>query len=121
MFYSNEMVNLLQQLRSRVQSEFGLRIRLADPDLLSCLGDLGHRSRDPFTRKTIVELMRLAELPYEISPKPRQKSEPTEVAEPAKTTEITYRGQKIVKDSTTPQSAQSRPSKQIYRGQVVNN
>lgn len=120
MFYSNEMVNLLQQLRSRVQSEFGVRIRLADPDLLTFLGDLGHRSRDPFTRKTIVELMQLAELPYEISPKPRQKSEPNEMSETAKATEITYRGQKIVKASHTPPSVHSRQRKQIYRGQRVN-
>ncbi len=97
MLYSHEMVSLLQQLRSRVQSEFGLRLRLTDPDLLASLADLGHRSRDPFTRDTIVNLMKMAGIPYSLTPKPAKNSaEQTLEADP-KTTTITYRGQKIQK------------------------
>ncbi|WP_372758768.1 hypothetical protein [Litorivivens sp.] len=114
MFYSHEMVALLQQLRLPIQSEFGVRIRLADPDLLLSLGDIGHRSRNPFTRNTITKLMRLAEIPYASS------VDTTENAAQTRTTEITYRGQKISKQATpTAEPAQAKHSKQIYRGQVV--
>ncbi len=122
MLYSHEMVSLLQQLRSRIQSEFGLKLRLTDPDLLTSLGDLGHRSRDPFTRDTIVKLMSMAEIPYSIAPKPRNSKPKQDLETPPKTTTITYRGQKIQKlasESEDDASPRTVASKQVYRGQVV--
>lgn len=120
MVYSPEMVTLLQQLRNRIYAEFGTRIRLADPELLTSLADLGKRSRDPFTRKTVVEIMAMAGIPFQL--------EPSKVAANSDSarhiTEITYRGTKIYRDKELPAhsqvSAERQKTKQMYRGQVVN-
>ena len=110
MVYSPEMVTLLQQLRNRIYAEFGTRIRLAD---------LGKRSRDPFTRKTVVEIMSMAGIPFQL--------EPSKVAANSdharQTTEITYRGTKIYRDKELPAhsqvSVERQQTRQMYRGQVV--
>ncbi|CAA0108700.1 Uncharacterised protein [Zhongshania aliphaticivorans] len=119
MVYSPEMVTLLQQLRNRIYAEFGTRIRLADPELLTALADLGKRSRDPFTRKTIIEIMSLAGIPFQLEPtKAVANSE-----NPHHITEITYRGTKIYRDKElpahSPVSADRQKTRQMYRGQVV--
>lgn len=122
MVYSPEMVTLLQQLRHRVFAEFGTRIRLANPELLTILGELGKRSRDPFTRKTVVEIMALAGIPFHLESDTELAS--NKKAEDRLVTEVTYRGIKIShKDKRdSPQQHVSKTpqvSRQIYRGQVV--
>lgn len=123
MVYSPEMVTLLQQLRHRVFAEFGTRIRLADPELLTILGELGKRSRDPFTRKTVVEIMALAEIPFHLES--AAKSAENKEAEDRLATEVTYRGIKVSRDEKLPSpksqvSTNRQVSRQMYRGQVVN-
>ncbi|WP_373092239.1 hypothetical protein [Zhongshania sp.] len=119
MVYSPEMVALLQQLRSRIFAEFGTRIRLADPALLTTVGDLGKRSRDPFTRKTVVEIMKLAGIPFQIEPAQSAVAPPRD----AQSVDMTYRGAKIVRDKTSGTVSADTPVKrqtrQMYRGQVV--
>ena len=44
MLYTPEMVSRLQKLRSRLYAEFGIRIRLADPELLDILSALAPRA-----------------------------------------------------------------------------
>ena len=124
MVYSPEMVALLQQLRSRIFAEFGTRIRLADPELLNAVGLLGKKSRDPFTRKTVVEIMKLGGVPFDLeysakTPSPAVVEDPNQV-------EITYRGIKVLRNKL-PESAPTladgpvvdRQSKHTYRGQLV--
>lgn len=126
MVYSPEMVALLQQLRSRIFAEFGTRIRLADPELLTAVGEFGRKSRDPFTRKTVIEIMKLGGLPFDIaySTKPSfsgAEKNPGQV-------EIMYRGTKVFRDKGrgvaaedvhTGAPSEQRQSRQMYRGQVV--
>ncbi|MBQ0796352.1 MULTISPECIES: hypothetical protein [Zhongshania] len=120
MVYSPEMVTLLQQLRARIFAEFGTKIRLADPQLLPSLGDIGKRSRDPFTRKTVVEIMSLAGIPFQLetATKPVAKDINARQA-----TEVTYRGTKIYRDKELPAQSQvpaeRQQTRQMYRGQVV--
>jgi hypothetical protein len=122
MVYSPEMVALLQQLRSRIFAEFGARIRLADPNLLDTVAELGKRSRDTFTQKTVTEVMALAGIPFIIG---AEKSTLSAVVSPGKDLEpvaMTYRGAKVYKDKPLDARAISqtpKPSRQMYRGQVV--
>ncbi len=125
MAYSPEMVMLLQQLRSRILAEFGVKIRLVDPDLLFALGDMGKKSRDPFTRKTVKELMALGGIAYNLDDEKR--AAPAATAKTEDVTEITYRGRKIYKQANPassglhiPESSTPKVAKQMYRGQVVN-
>ena len=114
MMYSPEMLHRLQQLRSRIYAEFGVRIRLADPALLDQLAELGPTSRDPFARKTIAEVMSLAGRPLLFK-------DEKEAADGYK--EITYRGRKLEVARDAPPSSDALPasgSKRVYRGQVVN-
>lgn len=137
MVYSPEMVALLQQLRSRIHAEFGVKIRLVDPDLLPSLGQMGHKSRDPFTRKTIVKVMEMAEIPYKLEDKApqrvpaqapgRQQAPGSQQTAGSEGREMTYRGTKIYRDKPLPPqhnagsgSMSSPVKKQMYRGQVVN-
>lgn len=96
--YSPEMVTLLQQLRSRIFAEFGTRIRLAEPNLLDTVAELGRLSRDPFTQKTVAAVMELAGIPFFLG---TEKSTLSAVASPDKdlgAVAMTYRGAKIYKD-----------------------
>ncbi|CAA0088575.1 Uncharacterised protein [Zhongshania aliphaticivorans] len=121
MVYSSEMVALLQQLRSRIFAEFGMRIRLADPELLTSLGDIGKRSRDPFTRKTVVQIMSMAGIPFQLEPP--VKAVENEATEKRDVTEITYRGTKIYREKELPTESKlastRSQTKQMYRGQIV--
>ncbi|GAB3381377.1 hypothetical protein NCG89_01575 [Spongiibacter taiwanensis] len=125
MAYSPEMVSLLQQLRSRIFAEFGMKIRLVDPELLSTLGQLGKKSRDPFTRKTVVKIMELGDIDYDIDDvdgKARKAAPVEDEVEESST--MTYRGSKIPKPKAAPAVAAAEPTagrqvKQVYRGQVI--
>ena len=120
MVYSPEMVTLLQQLRARIFAEFGTKIRLADPQLLPSLSDIGKRSRDPFTRKTVVEIMSLAGIPFQLETSSKPAANDTTTRQ---TTEVTYRGTKVFREKELPShsqvAAERQPSRQMYRGQVV--
>jgi hypothetical protein len=127
MVYSPEMVALLQQLRSRIFAEFGTRIRLVDPEVLTTLASLGKKSRDPFTRKTVVEIMKLAGLPFELEASVKPSS--PGLAKDEHQIEIMYRGSKILRNKALNYAAAGddvaaaptgqRQTKQMYRGQVV--
>jgi primosomal protein N' len=134
MAYSPEMVSLLQQLRSRIFAEFGMKIRLVDPDLLQTLGSLGKKSRDPFTRKTVVKIMELGDINYDIDDTETQKNKAALASKPEQLPEnsnsgqdfstVTYRGNKVSRkkvEAPTPAktSENLKPSKRMYRGQVV--
>ncbi len=122
MLYSSEMVALLQQLRARILAEFGVRIRLADPELLPSLVGFAKKSRDRMTVDAITRLLALAGLEAELSP-PRMLAQ-NQAAAP---TEVTYRGSKLSRTSTPGAAeldpaytgAKSSSSRQVYRGQVV--
>lgn len=134
MAYSPEMVSLLQQLRSRIFAEFGMKIRLVDPDLLQTLGSLGKKSRAPFTRKTVVKIMELGDINYDIDDTETQKNKAALAAKPEPLPEnsnsgqdfstVTYRGNKVSRkkvEAPAPAKASEnlKPSKRMYRGQVV--
>lgn len=137
MAYSPEMVSLLQQLRSRIFAEFGMKIRLADPQLLTLVGDLGKKSRDPFTRKNVVRIMELGGIAYDIDDTEKRRAAIKKQADEeaaaaamaeAELSEITYRGKKVIRkraEAVAPMptaNAASVPQKgtrQMYRGQVV--
>ncbi|MBD2857795.1 hypothetical protein IB286_02165 [Spongiibacter sp. KMU-158] len=133
MTYSPEMVMLIQQLRSRIRAEFGVKIRLVDPELLSTLGEMGKKSRDQYTRKTVAELLSMAGSDFSLESKaePQKKKEKDHAA----ITEMTYRGQKVYRDANATrepvaqsesltldpaeEGAAPKKTKQMYRGQVV--
>ena len=125
MLYSQEMVNLLQQLRSRILAEFGVRIRLADPELFPSLIQMGRKSRDRMTVETIKTLLKLADMDVDLTPVPAPSSAPGGAVSPAAATEVTYRGNKIARDSDSQTgdaaeaARRSAVTRQVYRGQVV--
>lgn len=61
MLFSRHMIELVQQLRKPVMAELGESLLLADPALIDKLADIATRSRDPATRSTIADLLRLAD------------------------------------------------------------
>lgn len=111
---SKEMIDLLQQLRKRLRSEFGVDLKLSQDDIVPRILELVENSKDQKT------LLLFADLEDMMGVSLREKTSEPEA--PAKATSDSapkriYRGQ-VVADPT-PQVAQSQVTKRIYRGQVV--
>ena len=104
---SKDMIDILQQLRKRVRSEFGTELKLSQPDIVQCILECVEKSHDQRTQLLFADLEDMMGL--ELMNRP---SEPVEVS-PAKRM---YRGQPIA--DAPLHAADGRP-KRIYRGQVV--
>lgn len=108
---SKEMIDLLQQLRKRLRSEFGVDLKLSQDDIVPRILQLVETSKDQKT------LLLFADLEDMMGVSLREKAaEPSEPVTTASAPKRIYRGQ-VVADPV-PQ-AQSQVTKRIYRGQVV--
>src|SRR5690606_18353291 len=120
--YSKPMIDLVYEIRRRVDGELKPGIKLANPDMLQELAEFYHRCKDTVTRLLIKELLTpagetwLAQIDNSIKNAP-----------PSKQLSKVYRGHVSLSDSPTASTApeetfsQNTPKKQvrIYRGQVI--
>ena len=115
MQYSKPMIDLVYEIRRRVDAKMKPGIKLANPDMLHELADFHHHCKDTITRTLIKELLSLAGEPWidqleEPKPKPNTPKQVTKV----------YRGQVSLIDSPLADTAkESHRPVRIYRGQVV--
>ncbi len=110
MLYTPEMVNRLQQLRATIYTEFGIRIRLADPELLDMLSALGERCGDEALRHAIEEVLIMAGRKLDRAPS---------AGSLISIKEITYRGQKMTVDGgVVDASSTAAVTPRVYRGRV---
>jgi hypothetical protein len=127
MQYSKPMIDLVYEIRRRVDGELKPGIKLANPDMLQELADLYHRCKDTITRLLIKELLTLAGEVWlaQIDTQIKKVSAPG----PAKKVSKIYRGHINLTDAPTQPTAPpatttklpDTPKKQvrIYRGQVI--
>lgn len=123
MQYTKPMIDLVYEIRRRVDANMKPSVKMANPDVLKELADYYQTTKDTITKTLIKELLAMAGDEW------RQLLEPTPAAvEPPKQVVKVYRGQTILVEA--PQQDQQRsellltdmpPEKPVrmYRGHRV--
>lgn len=114
MNYTKSMIDLIKEIRRRVDAEVKPSIKMANPDLFLELQTIFHQSKDVVVHALIKELFQLAGDPWSDS---LENNEGTE-----RQILKTYRGQTELVNSSAPGQTPAKAStvaKRIYRGQVV--
>lgn len=113
MQYSKPMIDLVYEIRRRVDAKLKPSIKLANPDMLQELADFHHHCKDTITRTLIKELLVLAGDPWT-----EQLEEP--VVKPPQVVTKVYRGQvSLVEPPSAEGPKELKKSVRIYRGQIV--
>jgi hypothetical protein len=106
MQYTKPMIDLVYEIRRRVDADMKPSVKMANPELLKELADYHHHTKDTITKTLIKKLLFMAGDQWP------QLLEPT-TAETPKTAEIpkqmvkVYRGQTILEDA--PQMTEASP------------
>lgn len=120
MQYSKPMIDLVYEIRRRVDAKIKPGIKLANPDMLQELAEFHHNCKDTITRTLIKELLSLAGEPWvDQLNEPSRKPDTPKPNTPKQITKV-YRGQVSLVDSPLAGTAKEphRPVR-IYRGQRV--
>jgi hypothetical protein len=114
---SKEMIDLLQQLRKRLRSEFNVDIKLSQSDIIEVLLVLVEKSRDQRTQLLFADIEDMMGLEL------RQIKTPKETIVSSASAKM-YRGQtvnepiELKKSGKKPQQVITTKTR-IYRGQIV--
>ena len=114
MQYSKPMIDLVYEIRRRVDAKLKPSIKLANPDMLQELADFHHHCKDTITRTLIKELLSLAGDPWM-----EQLDEPGARIEPQRQITKVYRGQVSLVDAPSATPKEPQKPVRIYRGQIV--
>lgn len=117
MNYSKAMIDLISEARRRAASEDKPSIKLANPDVLSELNKIYHKSRDTVLKAVIKETFHLAGEGW-----PEKLLEETEEVEAINATRFVtkvYRGQTQLVEVAPAKMINEKKTQRIYRGQVV--
>ena len=106
---SKEMIDLLQQLRKRLRSEFGVELKLSQPDIVQSILECVKKSHDQRTQLLFADLEDMMGLELMGGAPEQDETAPTKRM---------YRGQPIADTALHGTGIDNRP-KRIYRGQVV--
>lgn len=107
---SKDMIDIMQQLRKRLRSEFGVELKLSQPDIVQIILEFVKKSHDQRTQLLFADLEDMMGLEL-LS---RSSSEINEKASGKRV----YRGQ-VMPDPVVSSSSHDDRPKRIYRGQVV--
>lgn len=106
---SKDMIDIMQQLRKRLRSEFGVELKLSQADIVQNILKYVQESHDQRTQLLFADLEDM--MGVELMPRSSSYAEEQKAA-----SKRVYRGQ-VVPDPV-PSLQDTRP-KRIYRGQVV--
>lgn len=113
MQYTKPMIDLVYEIRRRVDSDLKPSVKMANPEMLSELVDYYFRTKDTIAKTLIKELL------YMAGPQWQQLIEPEKAEEvhdiPKQVVKV-YRGQTILADAAAP--AAPKPIR-MYRGHPV--
>jgi|GEM_PF-2340440 len=114
---SKEMIDLLQQLRKRLRSEFGVELKLSQDDIVQQILLHVEKSKDQKTLLLFADLEDMMGISLPRSAAAAKTPEPAPIA-PTKTKRI-YRGHVIEDDVAAAPIPSANAPKRMYRGQVV--
>ncbi|ACE85803.1 hypothetical protein [Cellvibrio japonicus] len=117
MQYTRPMIDLVYEVRRRVDADMKPSVKLANPDLLKELATYYQATKDTITKTLIKELLTMAgdEWAALLFPKPEQ-AEYTAPDTPRQIVKV-YRGQTMLIDA--PSQPQEHKPGRMYRGQPV--
>ena len=98
MQYTRPMIDLVYEIRRRVDSEMKPSVKMANPDMLKELAEYHHRTKETITKTLIKELLFLAGTEWADLLEP-SKSDSNKFAEHPKQVVKVYRGQTILVDA----------------------
>lgn len=113
MQYTKPMVDLVYEIRRRVDAELKPGVKMANPELLKELADYHHQSKDTITKALIKELLFMAGPPWATLLEPAQldnKELPRQVVK-------VYRGQTVLEEAHQ-ESAGAEP--EVVRSEIIN-
>jgi hypothetical protein len=108
--YNKAMIQLVYEIRRRIESEYKPGIKFANPDLLTELVIYYRDCRDAILRALIKELMMYAGPEWELRLHDEEQDIPKQILK-------SYRG--VVSLEESPVIAHNKKPDLIYRGQVV--
>ena len=111
---SKEMIDLLQQLRKRLRSEFGIELKLSQDDIVQKILSYVEKSKDQKTVLLFADLEDMMGISLPRSVVETAESHAAHVEKPKRV----YRGQ-VIEDSTPAKGAKKPAGVRMYRGQVV--
>lgn len=120
MQYTKPMIDLVYEIRPRVEPALKPGVKMANPDLLRELADYYRRASDTITKTLIKELLSLAGDEWRALVNPGESATPSD--EPPKQVVKVYRGQTILTDAPRAEApSATSPAKhtRIYRGRPV--
>ncbi len=98
MQYTKPMIDLVYEIRRRVDADMKPSVKMANPEMLKELADYHHHTKDTITRTLIKELLHLAGDEWHQLVEPA-KTEMTNTTEIPKQVVKVYRGQTILVDA----------------------
>ncbi|WP_331352951.1 hypothetical protein [Cellvibrio sp. UBA7671] len=98
MQYTKPMIDLVYEIRRRVDADMKPSVKMANPEMLKELADYYHHTKDTITRTLIKELLHLAGDEWHQLVEPA-KTEMTKTTEIPKQVVKVYRGQTILVDA----------------------
>lgn len=111
---TKDMIDLMQQLRKRLRSEFNAELKLSQPDIIEVILKLVEKSKDQKTQLLFADLEDMMGVEL------RAIAQPSENASEAVEYQTrVYRGQTIQVAKPSSKAANSQGGTRIYRGQVV--
>ncbi len=113
MQYSKPMIDLVYEIRRRVDAAMKPGVKLANPEMLNELLDYYRDCKDVITKALIKELFFLAGENW------LERLEAPPVSESPRQIVKVYRGQVSLEDAPPKTAAEAPKPKRIYRGQVV--
>ncbi len=121
MQYTKPMIDLVYEIRRRVEPDMKPGVKMANPELLKELADYYQSAKDTIIKTLIKELLSLAGTDWLalIQPAPMAEAK-AEHGLPKQVVKV-YRGQTILVDAPRPELLAAAPAKPVrmYRGHPV--
>ncbi len=125
MQYTKPMIDLVYEIRRRVEPDVKPGVKMANPELLKELADYYQSAKDTIIKTLIKELLSLAGTEWlaliQPAPVAATKTEPAPKTDLPKQVVKVYRGQTILVDAPRPELLAAAPAKPVrmYRGHPV--
>lgn len=113
MQYTKPMVDLVYEIRRRVDAAMKPSVKMANPDVLKELADYHQQSKDTITKALIKELLFMAGPEWASLLEPAGETEKDDI--PRQIVKV-YRGQTVLQDAT---SAPEAPPSEVMGSELV--
>lgn len=114
---TKDMIDIMQQLRKRLRSEFNIELRLSQSDIIENILQWVNQSKDQKTQLLFADLEDMMGIELRIRPEENTIDEPEALI----SSKIMYRGHPVMVEKKQAIEAldKSGNANRVYRGQIV--